>query len=326
MPEPKRLTHDHDALLFSLQMSRTSVFVFVEGIKRDRYVYGHICAAVERETPFSHEMIFAGEIGGGGKGALLEFHDFLERRNSLLSTFRGKTTAVLLYLDKDVDDLRQAARQSEHIVYTKHYDIENHIFLYGDLVEGAASAASVDAQTLVSRLSNARDWCFSAAKRWKSWVAVCLLSCREQRGGGYASCSKVNTPPNAEEDAQRLEEVLQELRTEFGWSQADFDARYGSALAEVDGYYRRGEQDVVFKGKWYTYLLSGDLREWAGKRGCDSNGLETRLYCTIAQTLNFDEPWAEHFKAPLRRIVQRVADAGNSAEATSEGQCSLPAA
>jgi hypothetical protein len=133
-----RLTHSLAGYRRAMQMSRTQIFAFVEG-QTDPYFYDKICEAVCQPSTVSYEIRRAQELPGGtgGKVALLALYDYLRRMSSLLDNFKGKTTGVLIFLDKDVDDLLRIQRRSEHIVYTKYYDLENHLFIHGNLTEAS---------------------------------------------------------------------------------------------------------------------------------------------------------------------------------------------
>ena len=108
--------------------------------------------------------------------AALEFYDFLRARKALVSTFKGKKTIIGFLVDKDIDDILRRKRRSPHVVYTKYYDVENHIFAAGDLREAAASSASLNRQSLSTVMPNSAVWCKSKADIWRDWVKVCVLA------------------------------------------------------------------------------------------------------------------------------------------------------
>ena len=139
----KRLAYSPSAYRRSMQISRVPLFIFVEGYK-DRYVYDQIVQSECQQSGVSYKVVTAEEIGisGGGKEALLKFFDYLAAESSLICNFNGKTTISIFFLDKDVDDVLNSMRSSEHIVYTETYEIENYFFIHGALSEVAAASAS----------------------------------------------------------------------------------------------------------------------------------------------------------------------------------------
>lgn len=79
-----------------MQMSDTSIFVFVEG-RQDRYVYSRLVEAECRGRGIAHKIVCADEIEStsGGKQAVLGFFSYLRKRSSLIDDFKGKTTLAI---------------------------------------------------------------------------------------------------------------------------------------------------------------------------------------------------------------------------------------
>lgn len=131
-----RLTYSFSAYRRSMQISLVPLFVFVEGYK-DRYVYDQIAQCECQRSEVSFNVVTAEEIGigGGGKEVLLKFFDYLAAESSLISNFKGKTTISIFFLDKDVDDILNTRRSSQHIVYTRTYEFENYFLFMGRLAK-----------------------------------------------------------------------------------------------------------------------------------------------------------------------------------------------
>jgi hypothetical protein len=146
-----RLAHSFSAYLRYMQMSSRPLFVFVEGKRTDPHFYGEICGSVCRTSEISYRICRSRELanGHGGKQTLISFFEYLRRKCALVHAFKGKSTGVLFFLDKDVDDLLRTQRRSPHVVYTRYYDVENHIFREADLIRAAAASASLDQQEVL---------------------------------------------------------------------------------------------------------------------------------------------------------------------------------
>lgn len=153
--EMDRLHHSYAGYLRLMQMSDTKLYVFVEGKQCDPYFFAQVCA-VTLCSRTTYYISTARQMPGnsGGKQALLKFFIYLRNRRSLVSSLGGQKTACIFFLDKDVDDIQRKRKRSPHVVYTKHYDVQNYVFVNGDITKGSAAAASVDPRRLEGDLGD----------------------------------------------------------------------------------------------------------------------------------------------------------------------------
>ena len=306
----KRLTYSPSAYSRSMQISRVPLFIFIEGYK-DRYVYDQIVQSECQRAGVSYKVVTAEEIGisGGGKEALLKFFDYLAIESSLICNFNGKTTISIFFLDKDVDDVLNTMRSSEHIVYTETYEIENYFFIHGELNEVAAASASLEVQSIRATLGDYEVWRHRAAKKWKDWVRFCLFSktCSIEPMSNYGL---LRSPINAEVcgPVKRTEykRYLSDLQNKSHLPHDEFKRSFGRLCRQVDRIYSAGQHDRIFKGRWYACFLVEDIKRVAARRCFNSEQLETKLLSGLALKLNYCDPWAEHFRAPIRRLIDRV--------------------
>src|SRR5262249_11363245 len=150
-----RLRRSVNGYLRSMQMSSHALFVFVEGKSSDPYFYGKICHSAMSQSGKTYCICRAAELPGstGGKQAVLGFFQYLRNRGSLLDDFKGKKTAMLFFVDKDIADFLHRRLRSEYLCYTAYYNVENYIFRHGDLAEGGALASSMEHRQLVFPLT-----------------------------------------------------------------------------------------------------------------------------------------------------------------------------
>ena len=225
-----------------------------------------------------------------------------------MTNLDGKTTVVLFYVDKDIDDILRICKRSQHLIYTQYYDLLNYIFEEGDIVTGAAAAASMDPQLLAPRLSVAHRWCQEAAEKWKEWVKLCIFVNKHSVHceSNYRVNSKVNKPPNDPVDTALYAAKLQQLERASRLTGQAFLDKYEPVSRRVDKYYALGQHHRIFKGKWYAVLLVEDIKAIAGPKGYASKGLRSKVPSTIMATLDFDQPWANHLRAPLESLVSHL--------------------
>lgn len=300
MSRPKHSMAGH---LMSLQMSRHNVFAFVEGIDSDPFFYSEVCQLACRDYKVTYRVRPVKELpnAAGGKNALIAFYRYARSKGKLRFTVGKKTTILIFYLDKDVDDLKRRLCRSRHVCYTHFYDVQNHIFRYGDLIKGIAAAASVDPVELRELPIFRGDWREGVVRRWKQWTALCIVAVKHNVPGsnyGIAPSSSNQTQETAQYQ-QKKDDVAKKLNI----SQVDIDLKVSLEADKVEKYLRAGTFDRVFKGKWYPSLLENDLRIALHGRSCKLNGLSGRISSTLIVTLDFSKPWAEQFISPLRALI-----------------------
>jgi hypothetical protein len=297
-------------MLRRVQMSQADVIVFVEGRELDQYFYDHICQTATQEHPFTYQVFTAQVLEGhsGGKSKLAAFHDYLRRRAALLNDFEGSRTGCVFFVDKDVDDILRRRKRSLHFVYTEYYDAQNHVFLNGDLMEAAAQAACAPRHSLPAQLQDSVQWCRAAAERWRDWVEICYLASTNGVPGepNYRIHSPINAPSNSGTDLAAKTQRLESMRQRMGLQTSEFAEMCRRAARRIAEYYRTGQQDALFKGKWYDLILRYDVQD--ALAGCehDANNLQRGLTMPVAGTLDYAASWADHFRMPLLAIARQV--------------------
>ena len=93
-----RLWHSRSGFRRSMQVSRTELFIFVEG-RSDRYFYDRIADAVCQSSGKRYEVYTAEECTQGQRGteALLSFFDYLKQRGSLIDKFMDKLQSLFSF-------------------------------------------------------------------------------------------------------------------------------------------------------------------------------------------------------------------------------------
>ena len=304
-----RLRHSNSGFLRAIQISSTNLFVFVEGKQSDPYFYASICATATK--PHVHYKIYtAQQLPGatGGKPALLKFFSFLRQRKVLLSSFGGQKTTCIFFLDKDIDDLKGTRKRSPHIVYTEHYDVQNYIFMHGDLLTGAASAASVDPARLSAELSDAPNWCLRVARLWKEWITLCLCASEEKISckATYGKLSQVQTRHCGPCDIIRYDALRDDMEKKCTLPVQIFRQKLEGTTKKVDRYFVRKMHHRIFKGKWFANLLADCIDKLMAGNPYDSSRLANRLSGSVAATLDFNETWANHFRNPIDNVMGKL--------------------
>ena len=302
-----RLLHSFKGYLRSMQLSSTDLFVFVEGKQSDPYFYARICETVPG-LDSRYEIRLAQQLpdSAGGKQTLLGFFTFLRKRKELVSSLGGQRTICIFFVDKDVDDLQRKKKRSPHLVYTEYYDVQNYIFLHGDLLTGTASAASVDPARLSVQLSNASEWCLRAAKLWREWISICLrmledgISCE----ANYRVASRVQARPSGPTDAKLYATLTHTIAHRASLPVAVLRQQLTTTTEKVDRYFSQSLHHRIFKGKWFALILADELDRIMAGQPYDNNGFAKRLPSSIAATLDFREPWADYFRNAIQSVTE----------------------
>jgi len=307
----QRTGHSLGGMRRYTQMSKTRVFIFVEGRDLDPDVYGRLCDTIFQELTIDYEIVVADRIAGqgGGKSTLIKYFEFLESNNSLLDTSQPDYKLSFFYLDKDVDDLLGQLRQSAHVVYTQHYCIENYLFIYGDLVSGLATAGSFDISLIRRHITDQRAWMNRAAICWQEWVSLCLLATKLHLpipASYRLSQSRLNTPVDATTDQTQLADLVSEMEQRSQLSQLSFQRKLKATYKVVNTIYANEEFNRLFKGKWYIAFALRQLELASTGQPFNRNNAADRLWGSLIATMHFDDAWADHFRIPLREALNRL--------------------
>ena len=296
-----RITHSPAGFLRSMQMSRYPLWIMAEG-PLDQCFYSNICEARSRQTHIPYKIALAHELpgfSGDGKEALLLIYKRLRRRDKLTSTFKGKKTVVLFFVDKDTDDLRRRMVRSEHVTYTEHYCVENYLFRFGDLVGAMASCALLDLQVAAKQIRGGNiQWARRAAENWRDWVTHCVLVTRlrirnvPNYGPGR---SLVHPGPYSAPDTAKQSELARLMMRNGRLSSRELDAASRRAEAYVSSVYQKDEQDRIFNGKWYAKFIAEDARRAAAPRRLRRMPREEVFARALILTLDFRGSWSRRF-------------------------------
>jgi hypothetical protein len=286
-------------------MSGKRVFIYVEGRELDPDFYSRLCREICVNQGLAYEIIVADRVNGvgGGKGILIRLFEYIRKKGALIDRSGAISKLVMFYLDKDTDDIFRRKRKSGHVVYTTHYCVENHLFCEGELLASIATGGSVDLDLVRNRILDPIQWRRNAAVRWRDWIVLCLTA-QKLRLGGEASYQVNHDTVDARVNPANLIMCQVDLETRSGKSVGQFNRIITWARNLVDNSISLGEHDRIFKGKWYVVFGMHELDQIALTNGpINLNGARDRLIGSLIATLRFDEPWAEHYKEPLRRAI-----------------------
>ncbi|MER5894729.1 hypothetical protein [Streptomyces sp. NPDC001876] len=288
-----------------MQMSRISMFAFVEGVNVDGYVHGSNCDIALAPIGVEFRVAPADELpgNGGGKTRLTGYYSHLEGTRSLVTNFKGKVTAILFFMDKDVDDQLGLLIDSPHVLYTWFYDVENHVFHEGDVADAVSSGCSLAPNWSRQEFGRRGSWQEAASRLWKDWVQLCFTAKTLKVSGAvnYGRTSPVNPTPHSASDPILVAAYESKLKADA--QQAGItDRQWNAAGSTVETAYDSGGWDKVFKGKWYSHILASQVLANCPNR-IDSKHLTASLVKHVAATMKFDSAWSLAIQQQIRDLA-----------------------
>ncbi len=294
----------------ALRMSElTKLWIFVEGKHSDRYFYSKIAAPVCDTYRIGYKVVGAYEIPklGSGKKALRGLHKYLSDNNLLVLDAAGKKTAVVMFLDKDIDELVGQRIESDHITYTGAYDVEGELFSLGNIAEAAAAAGCCDENTLTTAFGDCHAWRRKCAERWKDWIKVCIFCERHNALGqaNYGVPSPLNTGLTGPVDTALLENKLNAIRGAAGMDADEFKRRFGAVSRFVELVFKAERFDAIFKGKWYRLFLSSDMTALLGN-AFDKPALDGGIIGVLSRSMDFAGEWTGRYRMMIEKVCQQL--------------------
>lgn len=299
-----RLTHSNSGFIRSLQISKHNLFVFVEGQTHDPYFYDKLCKHICKSKDIKYTVKDAKQLPGetGGKNKLITFFEYLRENSLLVLDFDGEKKTFAFFLDKDIDDFLGRQISSPHLVYTKYYTIENHLYIDGNLTEAIAAAASLSEDTANEIIRDNKEWRKTVASTWKDWIKISLfarvynINCE----CNFKTPSKINKPFCQNSiDQKAHKKYLDFLQNRSGFSEEDFTQKFSEISTMVDNLFAQGNHDFLFQGKWYGYFVVEAIKSVKS----NVNGLDGKIESTLLMTMNFKKSWVKHFAVPLNNVV-----------------------
>lgn len=305
MPRPQ---YSRNGIIRAIEMSRCAVTAVVEGFI-DRTFFGLLLNENPDATGKSTQIRLAHEIHfslGNGKPALLALHAKLKQQNRLAFNIGADKKVVLVFFDKDIDDLKRTRRRCPHAIYTEHYCVENYLFRHGDLAQTLACGACLDYQSLGTLPTNLQ-WTQQAAKSWEAWIAFCLMTSKYGTPGlpNFGVSSLIHPGPYSPLNAAKEAILLRAVAKRTGRKLAEVKTAYGRELARVNASLAADTFDQIFNGKWYSRFLSQDAKRLAAGRRLPS-GLEDRLEGALLASLDFRARWTKGLQQRITSVLAQI--------------------
>jgi len=279
-----RLTHTDKGFFRSLQMSKIQFFVFVEG-GLDRPFTERLINRVFPKKSWGHAIVSMKEFPSatGGKPALLKLFKILRKQKQLQSIAFGKKMSCLFFADKDIDDILKDRVRSPHFIYTRSYDLEGHLFTFGNLTEAISDACLITNQQASNFIGDPDAWIRHQVINWKEWIALCIISKIHNLslGCGYTRPSDINPDYTSPTNHESLNDYSHRIQTTLGMSAENFSQLHSKFSTIVENSANLDNPLRYFKGKWLQLLLEKSLEQAARVPDSNINGAGERILSTL---------------------------------------------
>lgn len=290
-------------MLRACQMAEENVAIFIEGIHSDPFFFCSILKETRLSSRYTIRRANELEDENGGKKKTKSFFGFLLNKNSLITELDGKKTAIFFFLDKDIDDLAKNLIKHPHVIYSRHYNIENDIAINSNIIKAVGCACSLEEKKIPASLKS-NTWHIDAHTALKNWVLICLLIQLYNIPGhaSYSSFSRIHDR-SLTELPNSLEAALDTLKKNSGMNDIQFDSAIRRIIRIRDRLLGRGKGDHIFNGKWYFNYLEALIEKALSGTPFDKNSLPDRLRSSCMATLNFRKPWSLPYRRKINTLV-----------------------
>ncbi|UJR85255.1 hypothetical protein [Sandaracinus amylolyticus] len=310
-----RLAHSAGGFIRSIQMSSEDVVLLVEGVG-DRAFYSGV--AREALPNVLTRVVTTAELQGftkaSGKPALIDTFKQLKKSGVLKTSLAGgPTKTFVVILDKDIDDRRRRKLRSPHVVYTVHYNVENHIFEAADVAKAVSCACSLDLEAVASALGHQEQWRRSIGRDWAEWTAYCYAVHRNSVGvQGYGRDKSMFHPRAGDPIDSATQQTIVSHATLID---ANFPRYLRTARRVIAEVLARDAHDLVFNGKWYVPWLA-HLADRAANGAPYPKASAAHFRACALATINYAS-------AVLAEVVRRIRTAVHG---TAAGPAAAPSA
>jgi len=243
----------------------------------------------------------------GGKSALLSTFKFFRKKGMLATTAFGKSMACVFMADKDSDDFCRRMLRSPHLIYSPGYDLEAHLFTCGDLQRALADSCGITLEQAQSLVPDPMAWLVGAARAWKDWIALCLISQLRQVNCGctFDRHSQVNPDPLGPPDTSQVEGFKAALTASINISRAEFENLFFSTSKRIEASIKDGVPMKFFKGKWLSHLIQRFLESRPRPADANYNGVGERLSSVLVAQVGMNPHCrcCAHYFPSVRTLV-----------------------
>lgn len=302
-----KLLQDAKAFAAMVKMSRFGVYVLVEGRTGDRTFYGRILEHHATAKSLGYvvrlvEDIKLDETSAGGKTAILKMFNFFESNEMLVQHNSHGSRRIGFMLDRDYDHLAEVGRSNPHLIYTKNSDVEAEILLNGDLIRATATTYWIGDSDVGRIIPDQEELLSELAIKYRDWITLLVLAVKYNVATHvhHARVSKVNVDEFGPVDPASVSRALNAIKACLDTDSAE--EQVASVYQDVNAIFESGQERSLLKGEWIASFIKYLIDHQQHFR-VRTNTQRDSLLSTCCETLEFTEPWIEHFHDRLTNLL-----------------------
>jgi hypothetical protein len=300
-----KIRRDAKAFAARVKMSRTALFLVVEGRVTDRAFYDRVLGGYAPLDGRGYSVILGEELEldgrtGGGKTFLMELHDYWEGNGVLSQVTRSGIRNIVVAADRDYDEPTQLLRSSRHVLYTYASDAEAEILHQCDLPSVAAAVYSLPVSTVAPLVPSAPVIFTMLTRLWRRWILYGICCVASAHGGRYSCLSLFNVGGTGRLNGQVEREMLSELKKAINTSvsRAEIVASVvtgGAMLDSTEGW-------RLIKGKWVAKFVAETLTSGLSAELLEVGIKADSLTKAALASIQFSGAWLAPYYKQLDRL------------------------
>ncbi|TCN55927.1 hypothetical protein EV641_103274 [Rhodococcus sp. SMB37] len=291
-------------------MGKATNWVIVEGRIHDRAFYSRLLESISpngyaRSVVMLAETLTVEGQCAGGKPHMLKLYDSFKTSDTLLQENVAGQSAVIFFLDRDLDDYLTPLVPREHLIFTQNMDVESEIFAHAKLDRALCATHGLDQVEVSDFFASIPQPTSNLFKIWRMWIKLRLISlhCEIPNGRRFSQPSKINSNTYGEVCNERYQAIHDELQkcaqsTEF----EDVKSRVESDLENIIALQR---EYTLVPGKWIPGYLRHLIEERFRSDIVRKNVSDLEITTACLQSIEFSDSWTSYYETQLQSILVR---------------------
>lgn len=297
-----KLLRDEVSWAISAGMSKSRLWLVVEGVKNDVAFYDRLLSAagVKDCVITRVQDVRIDGTSAGGKKQSMKLFKSLEATSRLQQENSAGKVDIVMMLDADDDSFAGMQLRHSNIIYTKNADVEAEIFVNADVREVVSSFLSIPRALVAEAIPD--DPVRSLAIAWREWICLRLASFGVKNSPGrFATSSRIHAGPKHE----LVHEEFASICADMEKSDPEWQLRYERATEHFDSQVSHGDARTLVKGKWLPSYLFGRVRDFVPVDYVLPKIDVGSMTAGCISTVDYDGVWDSYYKEQFVEILDR---------------------
>lgn len=302
-----KIPRDARAFAQRVKMGATRLWLLAEGRGHDRTFYDRILDSVPGLSASDYDVRLVEQlqldgVSSGGKKFVRKVFEVFEDEGLLVQHPADGARIIAFAIDRDVDDIAGERINHDHVMYTRSMDVESEIIRHSNLPAGISSAYSLTAAQANQIAASGLQLLTELATLWQPWIELGVTShcCGVGTPIQHSRRSQVNQGGYGPVDVSAVSAEWQKLSGAVASAGPTAISAYRSTVQAV---FASGNGWMLIKGKWAAGYVHHLMKVRLSSVPVDANIPADTVVRTCLETINFDAPWAEPYRASVARML-----------------------